>query len=174
MGTILAAGTIDGRRLIAIFLICTAGITFILVLCRGEQIFAAHRVATWPTVQGAVIVSKTSDTCKGHRGLRRDVSYTYIVAGHRYTGSQIAFGPDSCVSEGRAAGIVALYPIGNVTVWFDPRHPEKAALLVGNVLAETWSSIYWSAAVSVVSLLLAIWCLRAAGSKERRWNAEES
>jgi hypothetical protein len=174
MGTSLPAGTIDVRRLMAVFLIFFAGIAFILLLCWGEQILAAHRAATWPTVRGTVIVSGTSDTCRGHRGLRPDVRYTYIVAGHLYTGSQIAFGPESCVSEARAAGVAALYPIGNVTVWFDPQRPEKAALLVGGVLAETWSSIYWSAAVCVASLLLAIWCFRAAIRSERRWNAKNS
>ncbi|WP_075583387.1 DUF3592 domain-containing protein [Caballeronia sordidicola] len=165
------ARPVDVRRLFAVFLIFAGVIACIPPIFWGEQILAAHLAATWPTAHGTVVVSKT-DRCRGHDGFRPDVRYTYTVAGTIYTGYRIAFGPNSCVSDARATDIAARYPIGSVSIWFDPRDPESAALQVNDVLRETWSSIYWGVSGSIVSLLLGVWCLRLAVRAEQRWKAQ--
>ncbi|MFC5431888.1 DUF3592 domain-containing protein [Paraburkholderia denitrificans] len=150
------------------FLLFIGGIAFIPPIFWAEQIIAAHLAATWPSVRGTVVVSQT-DKCRGHDDFRPDVRYIYPVAGNLYTGDRIAFGPNSCVSDTRAAEIAAHYPIGSVSVWFDPKEPQSAVLQVGDVLPETWSSIYWLVSGGVVSLLLAVWCLRSAVRAEQHF-----
>lgn len=171
MATTLPTDRMDGRRLIAVFLIAFACLAGFLAISWGKEVLTAHQAMAWPTAQGTVLVSKT-DTCPKRAGFAPDVRYTYFVAGHLYAGYRIAFGPRSCGSEPRAEGVAARYPTGHVTVWFDPHQPEEAALMVGDVLDETRTSIYWSAAVCVASLLLTIWCLRAAVRTEQRWKAQ--
>lgn len=70
--------------------------------------------------------------------------------------------------EVRAATTAARYPIGSVSVRFDMKNPESAALQVGDVLRETWSSICWVVSGSIASLLLGVWCLRSAARAEQR------
>jgi hypothetical protein len=171
VATTLPTNRIDGRRLIAVFLIAIACSAGFLAIAWGKEALTAHRALAWPSVQGTVLVSKT-DTCSRHTGFAPDVRYTYFVVGHLYAGNRIAFGPRSCGLASRAESVAAHYPIGHVTVWFNPHQPEEAALMVGDVLHETWSSIYWSTIVCIASVLLTIWLLRAAVRTERRWKAQ--
>jgi hypothetical protein len=171
MAKTLPTERMDGRRLIAVFTMAIACVAGFLAISWGKEVLTAHQAMAWPTVQGTVLVSKI-DTCAKRAGFAPDVRYTYSVAGHIYEGYRIAFGPRNCGSEPRAQGIAARYPAGHITVWFDSHKPEEAALMVGDVLHETRSSIYWSTAVCGASLLLTIWCLRTAVRTERRWKAQ--
>jgi hypothetical protein len=171
MATTLPPIQMDGRRLIAVLLIaiaCTAGF---LAISWGKDALTARQAMAWPSVQGTVLVSKTY-TCSKHAGFAPDVRYMYFVATHLYTGNRIAFGPSSCGLASRAEGIAANYPTGQVTVRFNPHQPEEAALMVGDVPDETWSSIVWSTIICIASLLLTIWCLRAAARTEQRWKEQ--
>lgn len=161
----------DGRRLVAVFLVATTLISGFLALAWGKDILTAHQAMEWPTAPGTVVVS-TTYPCRKNAGFEPEIRYEYAIAGRRYVGERIAFGPASCTSRQQAEDIAARYPAGHVTVWFDPDQPEKAALRVGDVEDGTRSSIYWSTTVCVVTLLLAIWCVRVAARTERRWDSE--
>jgi hypothetical protein len=171
MATTLPTERMDGRRLIAVFMIAIACVAGFLAISWSKEILTARQAMAWPTAQGTVLISKT-DTCAKRAGFAPDVRYTYSVDGHIYEGYRIAFGPLSCGSELRAQSIAARYPAGHITVWFDPHKPGEAALMVGDVMHETRSSIYWSTAVCVASLLLTTWCLRAAARTEQRWKEQ--
>jgi hypothetical protein len=171
MATISPLVRMDGRRPIAVLLIAIACVAGFLAISWGKDAFTARQAMAWPSVQGTVLVSKTY-MCSKHAGSAPDVRYTYLVAGHLYRGSRIVFGPSSCGLASRAEAIAANYPTGQVTVWFNPHQPEEAALMVGDVPDETWSSIVWSTIICIASLLLTIWCLRAAARTEQRWKEQ--
>jgi hypothetical protein len=171
MAATLPPVRMDGRRLIAVLLVAISGIAGFLAISWSKDALTAREALAWPSVQGTVLVSKTY-TCSKHAGFAPDVRYTYLVSGHLYIGNRIAFGSSGCGLASRAEGIAANYPTGKVTVWFNPHQPEEAALMVGDVQDETRSSIVWSTIVCIASLLLAIWCLRAAARTEQRWKEQ--
>jgi hypothetical protein len=61
-----------------------------------------------------------------------ELSYTYLVDDHRFTGDRLAYGHSAMSGRGPADEIVARLPPGaEVTVRYDPAHPETSALSYG-------------------------------------------
>ena len=106
------------------------------------EVAATYRAKQWPTVQGTVISSKAVRGCGKGSSFYPAVQDSYSVGEIRFVGHRIAFGNGGCGSENEAQDIARLYPVGQaVSVYFNSRQPNDAALVVGKVLNDTWEGI---------------------------------
>lgn len=98
-----------------------------------------RQASDWPSVIGKVVVStsevrkvKTFDdsTASGRGEEERNfakIIYEYTVDGEKLRGSRVSIGED--LGNFEVAETIAKYPVGTVvTVYFNPRHPERAVL----------------------------------------------
>ena len=100
------------------------------------QARAAHQ---WPPTPGKVVISASQvreievmddEREDGRRPEQRNfanVVYEYAVGGQRLTCNRVSIGEDQ--GDFQIAEIIARYPVGaEVTVYYNPRHPDQAVL----------------------------------------------
>lgn len=98
-----------------------------------------RQASDWPSVMGKVVVSKSEvrkvktfdDNAASGRGEEErnfaKIVYEYAVDGEKLRCDRVSIGED--LGNFEVAETIAKYPVGTVvTVYFDPRHPDKAVL----------------------------------------------
>ena len=98
-----------------------------------------RQASDWPSVIGKVVVSKSEvrkvktfdDNAASGRGEEERnfarIVYEYTVDGEKLRCERVSIGED--LGNFEVAETIAKYPVGTVvTVYFDPRHPDKAVL----------------------------------------------
>jgi hypothetical protein len=156
--------TVDGKKLLGALLILFVVCLLVVLISWCQGVMTARQAAKWPTVTGNVTSSKVIFRSKRNLFLPI-VSYRYKVDGRSYVSERIAFGPGDWISKDDAQALAARYPVGIVTVWFDPQDPATATLMAGAVLDTTWPGIYKLGSICVVILLVAGVCLWPSGVK---------
>lgn len=92
---------------------------------------------SWPSVQGAVTVSRMDSYIdKDEDGAtvmyKAVIQYAYQVDGRQYRGSRVSLGDYSSSDPRSAAAIIQRYPAGGAArVYYNPAAPEKALLEPG-------------------------------------------
>lgn len=105
----------------------------------AKDVFLAYSAMSWPRSDGRVVSSQTVQGCGGGRSFLPRVRFEYSVNGVTYDGERVAFGNPGCGSFEHAQSIAARFPAGAaVPVYYEPRNPNEAVLLVGEVLSDTW------------------------------------
>ena len=113
-----------------------------IALIAGAAIYKylqVRQASDWPSAIGKVVVSKSEvrtvktfdDDREGGRGEEErnfaKIVYEYTVDGEKLRGDRVSIGED--LGNFEVAETIAKYPVGTVvTVYFDPRHPNKAVL----------------------------------------------
>jgi hypothetical protein len=85
---------------------------------------------SWPVARGTVQTSEVLDrqTRTGHM-YKLALSYTYEIAGVRYTGDGLAFAPDYWSDLAEVRKLALKYPAGtSIDVHYDPLDPSFAVL----------------------------------------------
>ncbi len=98
-----------------------------------------RQASDWPSVMGKVVVSKSEvrkvktfdDNAASGRGEEErnfaKIVYEYAVDGEKLRCDRVSIGED--LGNFEVAETIAKYPVGAVvTVYFDPRHPDRAVL----------------------------------------------
>ena len=98
-----------------------------------------RQASDWPSVMGKVVVSKSEvrkvktfdDNAASGRGEEErnfaQIIYEYTVDGEKLRRDRVSIGED--LGNFEVAETIAKYPVGAVvTVYFDPRHPDRAVL----------------------------------------------
>lgn len=99
----------------------------LLILSLGlYRIYDAVVSASWPTVEGHVLYSKTGGSNSGGN-YQTEIRYEYFMAGRRFSGAASLLGRhDETVALSKA------HPVGQVVVvHYDPRNPELSAIVTG-------------------------------------------
>ncbi len=85
----------------------------------------------WPRAAGTIITAEVHESPKNPEGVsfyEPVVRYAYSVGGRSYEQSQLDLVPTAS-SPNRAQAVVARYPVGSaVTVYYDPRAPQRALI----------------------------------------------
>ncbi len=108
----------------------------------GSALFKQHRTNGWQPVPGTISDSEVASRPgnKGHPIYWARIAYVYRVEGKDYTGDLTSMAPaltstDRAPAEAQAAAL----PAGKqVTVYYDPAHPERAVLERG-LRARDWT-----------------------------------
>jgi hypothetical protein len=105
-----------------------------------------HRASSFATTEGVVTASEIQARPRG--GTPREeqrlefeprISFSYRVGGRDYVSSAFRYDRRVTRHRGRAAQVVARYPVGSrVTVHYDPRDPADAILEPGTTAAHRW------------------------------------
>lgn len=117
-------------------------LTLILFLFNKDQIlwpFQDH--SKWRTTHGEIVSSKI-EYQGGWRniGWHFRIVYKYEVNKKTYLSNHIHYSFTGSSNETYAENYVAKYPVGaNVTVYYDPAHPEQAVL---EPLVKDYSNLY--------------------------------
>ena len=89
------------------------------------------RSRDWLSIEGTIVAAQVWQYRSVKHAARVSapcLQYRYKVAGEVYEGGPVVFG-----KTGRPAEILKPYPPGKaITVYYDPRHPERARLRRGN------------------------------------------
>jgi hypothetical protein len=139
-----------------------AGIFFIL--WGGYEIMAGYASKKWPSVEGKVTSSYVQKQVRSIKDSSKKptyypkVRYQYSVGGKSYTGDRISFsGGEGGEKKSKAQAVVNRYPSGQkVIVYYDPKHPERAVLLMGF----TWKT-FMPFVAGLAFLAVGIVCLKA-------------
>jgi len=114
--------------------------------------------ASWPTVEGRVLYSNTGggNAAGNHQTV---ISYEYFMADRRLSGAASLFaGHDETVALAKS------HPVGQaVAVHYDPKHPERSAIVTGI----NWH-YYVLPIIALVFLLLAALARAVADAKRER------
>ncbi len=94
----------------------------------------AKESESWPSVRGRLDSRKTEFTPGGRysrRGYMVQVSYTYTVDEKSYRSDRLEFVTEAerHPDEEAARAVIAAFPAGPVTVYYDPRRPAQATLI---------------------------------------------
>ena len=85
----------------------------------------------WPSTRGTIVDAQVWQYRSAKYGTRiyaPCLTYRYSVTGQTYPGRPVVFG-----KTGRPEKILRPYPPGQaITVYYDPRHPERSRLRRGN------------------------------------------
>ena len=159
-------GKADRGLIFLILGMFTAGV--VLMAWGGFEIKGSQESGSWPSVQGTITSSGMSKRITRDSNHRKRTTYypkvgfQYLVDGHKYNSSRIAFGTgDTGGSEKWARKIVNRYPTGKtVTVYYNPQDPQYGVLESG----VTWRSIIFLLA-GIVFFVVGLLCV---GAKLRR------
>ena len=167
----LIAARIDIRTVASFVLICL-GLALSIVLSYWYRDYCmAEQSASWPSIWGDITVAKmervSAKRCGG-KNFKVDIRYTYVVAGESYRDSRLGFGPGSCYTEAGARQVVAMHPIGQTLVWYNPVQPEVSTLKGGAVSDSFWENFYTVLALSSGAFSLAAWFLISMKRESRR------
>lgn len=116
---------------IAIF-IALIGLTFFAI--GGFALWEEISSTGWPTVTGTVVQSeiKRWPKRKSSYDYRAQFLYQYQVSAQSYTSERINTARNRYKSQMAGQEALAAYPVGkNVTVYYHPKHPERALLQPG-------------------------------------------
>lgn len=95
------------------------------------RLAAGLRSCDWPSTRGTIVDAQVWQYRSAKYGTRiyaPCLTYRYSVAGQTYPGGPGVFGKTS-----RPEKILCPYPPGQaITVYYDPRHPERSRLRRGN------------------------------------------
>ncbi len=98
------------------------------------------RSRDWAPVEGMIVAAQVWQYRSIKHAFRISapcLKYRYEVAGKVYEGGPVVFG-----KTGRPAEILRPYPHGKaITVYYDPRHPERARLRRGNSVWDYMGSL---------------------------------
>ena len=134
------------------------GGALLLSVLLGHEVFAlfqAVQAKSWSSVSGTVVESRAAIGCGKGGSFYPLVRYTYTYNSREYEGRRIAFGNSGCGSEQSASNAAAAYPPGQgVTVWVNPSVPSEAALMVGNVMGESWFAMAVLPIIGLASFLM--------------------
>lgn len=128
----------------ALFL-ATFVLALLLLFRAADALLNSLRARTWPAVDAVVIDSGTGwvehqrANYKSLLSYELHVRYTYEVAGHRYTGSQIRFSPWGTNENFNPfmLSILRRYQVGaQVRAHFNPANPSDCVLEPQFVLAD--------------------------------------
>jgi hypothetical protein len=92
------------------------------------------RTSAWTGTQGEVTHSSMTVTrdAGGNTHSRATVWYAYGVGPRRYTCGTISLGTDLLgAGEEYARGVLDEFPVGPVTVWYNPQRPDEAVVRPG-------------------------------------------
>jgi hypothetical protein len=129
-----------GIFLVAMFIIAATvlpmlgifgGIGWFLTKKSKEAKALREAARNWASTTGKVIKSRVEVTGGDHATVSPHIVFQYNVYGKEYNNSQIKAGDIHMSSYGsrKAYDIVDKYPVGaEVTVFYDPEHPEQSAL----------------------------------------------
>lgn len=113
----------------------------------------------WPGTAGQIVesgVATTTDS-EGDKTYRLAVHYRFVVNGAEYTGKLVNFGTPYARSPARLQPVADRYPVGAaVTVYYDPRNPERAVLEPGK-LSEAAPQAATGALLLIGALLITVW-----------------
>jgi hypothetical protein len=111
----------------------------LVLVAATVKTWQAREAKSWPETSGKVVISaaevrevKVSDDERegGYRTEERNfanVVYEYSVAGKKLRNNRVSIGED--LGNFQVAETLAKYPAGSiVTVYYNPRHPDKAVL----------------------------------------------
>ncbi len=100
----------------------------------GWRVFQKGRqVRQWPSVPGRIV---RAEEISAEDDLLPDIRFRYVVDGRDYEG-RLQFPAGTAPMPGFARHQVEKYPLGReVTVYYDPRCPERASLEPG--AADDW------------------------------------
>lgn len=91
----------------------------------------ARASRTWPAAEGVVDLSETVFN-SSHRGYSQEVKYHFIVGGVRYEGSRLDYNKRSTRTKTESEEMLSAFRKGaQVRVYFDPKAPERNALIPG-------------------------------------------
>jgi hypothetical protein len=99
----------------------------VLILSLGlYRIYDGMVSASWPTVEGHVLYSKTgSGNSAGN--YQTEIRYEYFMAGRRFSGAASLFS-----RHDEAVALSKAHPVGQmVMVHYDPKNPELSAIVTG-------------------------------------------
>jgi len=120
----------------------------VAVLCSGVVFYAMSCSTTsWPHVQGTIIESRYESYVagEGQTGTLRYsaiIKYKYFVSNKTYTGNRLYTFKIGTSNENSIKALCEQYKVDtDVTVYFDPNHPEKSVLIPGTPKG-TWTFIY--------------------------------
>jgi hypothetical protein len=129
-----------GIFLVAIFIIAATvlpmlgifgGIGWFLNKKSKEARALREAAKNWASTTGKIITSRVEVTGGDHATVSPHVVFQYNVYGREYSGNQIKAGDVHWASYTSRAAYDAVdkYPLGaEVTVFYDPEHPERSAL----------------------------------------------
>ncbi len=92
----------------------------------------ANESKKWPQSEGVVTSSeiiKSSDS--DGTSYRAKITYNYQVDDKTYSSNKISFGEYSSPNKNKAQDIIDKFPVGNVTVFYDPEDPARSVLEPG-------------------------------------------
>ena len=127
-----------------------------VALCVGIVIGAvSYSTTSWPQTQGTIIESNVS--VDDHRGGENSkvhysaiIKYKYIISGKTYVGNRLYTFRFATPNKESVLATCKQYKVGSdVTVYFDPRYPEKSVLIPGTPKG-VWTLIY----VGTISILI--------------------
>ncbi|MBY0577469.1 MAG: DUF3592 domain-containing protein [Burkholderiales bacterium] len=105
------------------------------------EIFKASAAKNWPTTAGVVVSSKVVQGCS--KSYNPEILYKYKVGLTFYMGKRLAFGNVECGTISESQAIAKQYPVGAaILVYFNPKSPSDAVVLVGRVSSGTWLAIF--------------------------------
>ena len=121
-----------GKRKPSLWLIfALSAISLALLISGLYDLRSELSVLEWPVIEGEIISSEVA----GDRAFHPQISYSYEVAGKRYTGTSALNAPGFGGKRNRleqAEILTAMYPPGSPrSVHFNPSHPAVSVLKTG-------------------------------------------
>ncbi|HNP62667.1 MAG TPA: DUF3592 domain-containing protein [Woeseiaceae bacterium] len=124
--------------ILLVVLLMAAGITYFYGRYDEHMSAVSRASLEWPSVTGLVTHSnldtrRTKVGSQRHKTRHRvEVSYEYVVDGHRYVNDVVRFN-QSNLSRKEKEHLVSTHPVGRqVEVFYDPSDPEESVLVRGS------------------------------------------
>ncbi|HIB68189.1 MAG TPA: DUF3592 domain-containing protein [Phycisphaerales bacterium] len=133
----------------------------------------AREIADWPSTKGTIVTSTystRSHRSSSDRTYSLDVQYTFEVNGQPYRGTKL-FPGDAALTYRRvrqAEKALRAYPEGKtVTVYYDPKAPERAGLLRKPEVAATFGLAIGAlfGLMGLCGTVFAVWLFRYSAKK---------
>jgi hypothetical protein len=151
------------------------GASVFFILWGGYEIMAGYASKKWPSVEGKVTSSYVQKQVRSIKDSSKKptyypkVRYQYSVGGKTYTGDRIRFsGGEGGEKKSESQSVVDRYPSGQkVVVYYNPKHPERAVLLMGF----TWKT-FMPFVAGLAFLAVGIVCLKAYRKQQGEQSAQ--
>ena len=145
------------------------GLLAVVVFFVFWQITGLRSSSTWIPVNGKIIHSelKVSHSVKLYRGqidagvtyYMTDIEYTYVVDGKTYVGKKLmANEVGNFRNQADALDVLKQYPLNKeVTVYYDPNHPDQACLISGSVIPAKTYLVLGILVIVIICVAVAVW-----------------
>ena len=129
-----------------------------LAVAQSLRVWRGRRTLTWPQTPGVITHSQVL-TVPGLRGSLRaaaDIRYQYVANGRTLTGETVGLREGLGTTSEDGPGLVRRYPKGaSVTVWHDPRQPDRAVLQPGASSQDVF--VLSILVMATIGLLIGLW-----------------